>query len=92
MKFTAIEIPEVIGSPPPLSAKDAHGLPLVGAERVGTIWRFRLQNTAMNWVCSSGRRITPVRTGNYPLPAKPPAMSVLDKTASWRALKRTPPV
>ena len=34
--------------------------------------------------------IFPVRTGDYPLPAKRPAMSVLDKTASWRALKRTP--
>ncbi|MBV8054795.1 MAG: dTDP-4-dehydrorhamnose reductase [Deltaproteobacteria bacterium] len=34
--------------------------------------------------------ITPVRTIDYPLPAKRPAMSVLDKTASWRALKRPP--
>ncbi|MBV8360109.1 MAG: sugar nucleotide-binding protein [Deltaproteobacteria bacterium] len=32
--------------------------------------------------------IFPVETGDYPLPAKRPAMSVLDKTASWRALKR----
>jgi len=34
--------------------------------------------------------ISPVRTSDYPLPAKRPAMSVLDKTASWRALKRPP--
>jgi dTDP-4-dehydrorhamnose reductase len=34
--------------------------------------------------------ITPVRTADYPLPAKRPAMSVLDKTATWRALKRAP--
>jgi glucose-1-phosphate thymidylyltransferase len=32
------------------------------------------------------------QSGNYPLPARPRAMSVLNKTVSWRALKRTLPV
>jgi dTDP-4-dehydrorhamnose reductase len=35
--------------------------------------------------------IGPVRTTEYPLVAKRPAMSVLDKTATWEALKRRPP-
>lgn len=34
--------------------------------------------------------VTPIRTADHPLPAKRPAMSVLDKTATWRALKRVP--
>jgi dTDP-4-dehydrorhamnose reductase len=34
--------------------------------------------------------IVPVRTSDYPLPAKRPAMSVLDKTASWQTLKLVP--
>ena len=34
--------------------------------------------------------IAPVTTNDYPLPAKRPPMSVLDKATSWRTLKRTP--
>jgi dTDP-4-dehydrorhamnose reductase len=34
--------------------------------------------------------IRPVRTTDYPLPAKRPAMSVLDKKATWEVLKRRP--
>ncbi len=34
--------------------------------------------------------IVPIRSADYPLPARRPAMSVLDKTATWRALKRVP--
>jgi dTDP-4-dehydrorhamnose reductase len=34
--------------------------------------------------------IRPVRTSDYPLPAKRPAMSVLDKTATWEVLKHRP--
>jgi len=34
--------------------------------------------------------IRPVRTCDYPLAARRPAMSVLDKTATWAILRRTP--
>ena len=34
--------------------------------------------------------IVPVRTNDYPLVAKRPAMSVLDKTVTWNVLKRIP--
>jgi dTDP-4-dehydrorhamnose reductase len=34
--------------------------------------------------------IRPVQTVDYPLPARRPAMSVLDKTATWKALNWTP--
>lgn len=34
--------------------------------------------------------IRPVRTSDYPLAAKRPAMSVLDKTATWAILEHTP--
>jgi dTDP-4-dehydrorhamnose reductase len=35
--------------------------------------------------------IRPLRTGQYPAPARRPPYSVLDKTATWAALGRTPP-
>lgn len=34
--------------------------------------------------------ITPIRTQDYPVPAKRPPYSVLDKTATWQALEMTP--
>lgn len=37
-----------------------------------------------------GASIRPVQTIDYPLLAKRPAMSVLDKTATWNVLKRRP--
>jgi dTDP-4-dehydrorhamnose reductase len=35
--------------------------------------------------------IRPIRTQDHPTPARRPAYSVLDKTATWEALALTPP-
>lgn len=35
--------------------------------------------------------VTPIGTRDYPVPARRPAFSVLDCTASWQALQTTPP-
>jgi len=35
--------------------------------------------------------ISPIRTQDYPMPARRPAYSVLDKTATWQALEMSAP-
>lgn len=41
-------------------------------------------------LCRSAGEVLPIRTEDYPLPARRPAYSVLDKTATWKALGVVP--
>lgn len=51
-----------------------------------------IQKLALNaGLLDRAEEITPIKTAEYPLPARRPSYSVLDASLTWKAMGRTPP-